>query len=289
VAPADNESYRLIVGYLRARGPVEREPSLRSRGTADVLTMVGCGFGGSLTEFRRHLRRAREKGLIQGDLVNFLAAATVGPTAWESAPAPVQAGAQVIDLTEARTFETAGPGPAAVLAAMPSPDRAVTVISNFDRSEGALRLLAERGLSYGMLLDFSIDIDLERPSPAADPVPGVGTRRAVEALWVRGFEPADIAQVLSVSEALASAICQPLARIEQLREISSLYLAGMTANQISTVVGVGLTAVKQAVDRIGALPRSRPHHLRARLLLAAHQEPVDEAARAAARPRRRDS
>src|SRR5579872_4292100 len=79
VASADNENYRLIIDYLRDHGPVEREPALRSRGTADVLTMLGCGFEGSLTEFRRQLRRAREQGLIQGDLVNFVALATMGP------------------------------------------------------------------------------------------------------------------------------------------------------------------------------------------------------------------
>ncbi len=243
-----------IVEFLRGHGPVKRDPALRSRGTSDILTMVGCGYVGGLSDFRRHLRRAQQKGLIHGDLFNYLAAG-----AEDSVPNPqpeaAPSKAQVIDLTEPTMVKTTNPEPNRGVVASTAAGPVVEAIANFDRSDEALRLLAARALSYGALLDFSIEIDRERPAPSADPRPGPRTRRATEALWIRGFEPTEISEVLNFSETLATALCEPLTQSENLREVVSLHLAGMPAGDIGRAVGVGLDVVKRTLRRVGFVPR----------------------------------
>ncbi len=261
MAPAVSAWEQLIVDFLRTHGPIERDSALRSRGTADILTMVGCGYPGRLGDFRRHLRRAAQIGLIHGDLFNFLAA---GPedSLPQSLPQANRAAAQVIDLTEPKTAMTTTEGSDAGLLVAPGAAALVEAIINFDRSDEALSLLAERGLSYGTLLDFSIEIDRERPSPTADPRAGPATRRAAEALWIRGFGSADIAEVLNLSERLADALCEPLSRGEKVREIVELHLAGMPASDIANAKGLGIDAVKRALRRFGFVPRRRQRLVR---------------------------
>jgi hypothetical protein len=257
VASAASDVERAVVDFLRAHGPVHRDPKLRSRGTADILTMVGSAYEGRLSDFRRHLRRARKKGLIHGDLFELLAA---GPEA--DTPAPPRwavPDADVIDLTEPNQAGPSGVPLQPGHALFPPAGPLVRAITQFDRSDEGLRLLAERGLSFGMLLDFSIEIDRERPFPKADPVPGPATRQAVGALWIRGFEPADIAEVLDVSTPLAASLCEPLSRLHKVREIVPLDLAGMPAAEISRAVGLSPATVKRTLRRIGfAVHPDRP-------------------------------
>ena len=257
MASGASDVERAVVDYLHVHGPVRRDPKLRSRGTADILTMVGCEYEGRLSDFRRHLRRAVQKGLIHGDLFELLAA---GPE--DDPPAPrawAVPDADVIDLTEPTQADPTGVPLLPGQASFPPAGPVVRAITQFDRSDEGLRLLAERGLSFGMLLDFSIEIDQERPSPKADPVPGPATRQAVGALWIRGFEPADIAEVLDVSTPLAAALCEPLSRLHKVREIVPLDLAGMAPTEISRAVGLSPATVRRTLRRIGfAVHPDRP-------------------------------
>ena len=247
----------MIVEFLRRHGPVHREAKLRSRGAADVLTMVACDFEGTLGDFRRHLRRARQKGLIHGDLFNLLAAGPEGDG--ELPAAPATPAAQLIELTKPTIPDLPPASGDTGRAIFRSAGPVVQAIASFDRSDEGLRLLSERRLSFGMLLDFSIEIDRERPSPKADPVPGPATKRATGALWVRGFEPADIAQVLDVSQALAAALCEPLSRLRKVREIVALDIAGNSAIEISQAVGLSPATIRRTLRRVGfALYPVRP-------------------------------
>jgi hypothetical protein len=213
--------------------------------------MAACGYAGTLGEFRRHLRRARQKGLVHGDLFNVLAAA---PEDAPSPPPPIPAfpEAQVIDLTEPTDVDPPPSISESGLAVFGPADRVVQTIARFDRSDEGLRLLAERGLSFGMLLDFSIEIDRERTVRKADPIPGPATRRATGALWIRGFEPAQIAEVLDLSPALAAALCEPLSRLRKVREIVALDMTGHSATEISQAVGLSPATVKRTLRRVGS-------------------------------------
>src|SRR5581483_9309035 len=132
----------------------------------------------------------------------------------------------------------------------------VDAIIRFDRSEEALELLREWGLTYGMLLDLSIEIDRERPAKTADPRPGRATKRAVQLLWMRGFDPSEIALVLEVSQPLVATICDRLAGIEDLRNVVRLHIAGSVAPDIAGTVGLDLGTVTATLRRAGFVPRS---------------------------------
>src|SRR5579862_1528781 len=142
VSTKSSEFERRIVAYVEAHTPIERDESLRHRGTAEALVMRGCGYAGGLVHFRTHLKRARRKGLIHGDLIGLIALGPAPPTqpVFRLEPHVVEPG----DLqAPARRAE---PDPTLVVSAAPA--ELVDAIVHFDRSPETIRLLAERGLSY---------------------------------------------------------------------------------------------------------------------------------------------
>src|SRR5579864_792279 len=93
------EFERRIVAYVEAHTPVERDGSLRHRGTAEALVMDGCGYMGGLLYFRTHLKRARRKGLIHGDLANLIALGPPPPSPPVARPEP-----HVVEPAELKTL-----------------------------------------------------------------------------------------------------------------------------------------------------------------------------------------
>ena len=245
-----SEFERRIVAYVEAHTPIERDESLRHRGTAEALVMRGCGYAGGLVHFRTHLKRARRKGLIHGDLIGLIALGPAPPTqpVFRLEPHVVEPG----DLqAPARRPE---PDPTLVVSAAPA--ELVDAIVHFDRSPETIRLLAERGLSYGVLIDFVIDMELEGTDDLRQAPTGPATTRAVEALWVRGFEPGGIAQTLSLPLPVVEPLCGLLGRRRKPREIIGLHIAGYPASAIVRVLGVSLGTVRQTLRRFGFIPRS---------------------------------
>ncbi len=243
------EFERRIVAYVEAHTPVERDGSLRHRGTAEALVMKGCGYMGGLVHFRTHLKRARRKGLIHGDLTNLIA---LGP-----APPPPVARAEphVVGPAELKTSaRRPQPDPGLVVSAVPP--ELVDAIVHFDRSAETIRLLADRGLSYGVLTDFAIDIELEDANEPGWAACGPAAKRAVEALWVRGFEPVGIAQTLSLPLPVVESVCGSLGRRKKPREIIGLHIAGYPATAVVRVLGVSLDTVRGTLRRFGFIPRA---------------------------------
>jgi hypothetical protein len=159
----------------------------------------------------------------------------------------------VIDLSESALKRRPGRGPDSI--EHPGVAEVVDAIVRFDRTDAGLDLLKEWGLTYGMLLDLSIAIDRERPTQTADPKPGTATKRAVRLLWMRGFEPRQIAKVLELSQPLVATMCERLEGIEDLRNVVRLHIAGDDAPDIARSVGLDLGTVTATLRRAGFVPR----------------------------------
>jgi hypothetical protein len=141
-----------IADFLRATGPVVRDATAGDRGLADVRTMIGCGYHGSLADFRQHLRHAMQRGLVEGEPHNFLAV-PIPPIVWPEEPASrmtldLTHETAIIDLTEPTNVETPTP-PIGPISIAPSTGLEGEAIVDADEPIGRDQGPDEEGSSTG--------------------------------------------------------------------------------------------------------------------------------------------
>ena len=249
---------RRIVAFLADHGPV----GTTADANADHLVMRGCRYKGGLLNFRRHLRRAMRKGLIHGDLETHLA---VGP-APQAVPAPEVPSAamkhrgvlpqpqEAEDLAVARAVEPDRTVPKPELFA----DLARLVRAMLDCDE--LHDWAGPRMTLAEVIELAATASTSEPPGSTGALKAQPARSAVTALWVRGFEPGEIATLVAQPlDRVASTLGNHLAKNANPHErtIVSLYGDGVGAVDIARRCGVSRQAVYNTLDRAGITVPSR--------------------------------